>query len=127
MTKRRMVHLFGCHVKKIWMSYRLLSSYSRGSVRNPSCDIFIEIPHGRIALLNQLNLLLSAHVLYLLFPDDCTTAVVTELEIYEPMNVVFGGETSRIEVVLMLIDSSYKVICYPDIERWPGIGHNVYE
>lgn len=64
---------------------------------------------------------MSAHIFYLLFPDNCATAVVTKLIIDKPVHEIFGRKAMRIKVVFMLIDSSYEVICYPDIKSRSGI------
>jgi hypothetical protein len=94
-------------------------------VRNPSQNVVVEISHHGIALPNEFHLLLSAHILYLLFPDNGAVAIPAKLVVDKSMQVIFGCETRWIETILMLIDSPYEIICYPDIESRPRISHNV--
>jgi hypothetical protein len=52
--------------------------------------------------------------------------IVKKFIIDKPMQKIFSGKATRIKVVLMLIDSPYKVIGNPDINSRPGIRHNVH-
>jgi hypothetical protein len=95
-------------------------------VRNPSDNVFRQVLHERIFLPDKLYFILSAHILQLFFPDYGASAVLTELIINKLMQVVSGCKTVRIKIVLMLIDPSCQIICYPHIEGRSRIGHNIH-
>ena len=59
---------------------------------------------------NQRQFLAAEPPFYLLFAGDCGQYIRSDLEVYQPRNVVFAGE-SRYEHVLMLIYATLKVIC----------------
>jgi hypothetical protein len=82
-------------------------------VRNLSGDIFIQVPHSGISLPDKLYFALSVHILYLLFPDYGTPAITAKIIINKLMQIIPGCKAMRIEVVLMLIDSSNEVIRHP--------------
>jgi hypothetical protein len=95
-------------------------------VRNPSGDVFIQVPHKGICTPDKLKLALSAHVLYLFFLYDGSHAVLTYLVIYKLMQKILDGKASRIEVVLVFIDLSKKVISNTDVQRRSRVGHDIY-
>lgn len=69
---------------------------------------------------------LPTHILYLFFPDNSTIAVFAKFIIDKSAQVILGRKTMRIEIVPMLIDSSYKVICYSDIKSRSRIRHDIH-
>jgi hypothetical protein len=79
-----------------------------------------------IRLSDKLYFFLSAHILYLFFPYNCTVAVFTKFIIDKLVQKVFGRKAVLIEVVLMLIDSSYEIVCYSYIKSRSGISHNIH-
>ena len=101
-----------------YLSFRLL--------RNPSEKVIIKVIQQGIPLLDKFYFLLPAHILYLLFSDYGTLAVAAEFIIHKPVQIILSRKTVRIEIVLMLIDSSYEVISYPNIQGRPRIGHNAH-
>jgi hypothetical protein len=105
---------------------RFCSSLSFRLVRNPSGDVFIQVPHQGIPMFDKFYLALPAHILYLFFSDYGTPAVPAKLIINKLMQVIPGCEAIRIEVVLMLIYSSYEVIRHPDIQSRSRIGHDIH-
>ena len=110
-----------------FLSFRLLSSLRRGSVRNLSVDVFIiQVSHQGIPLPDKLYLALPAHILYLFFSDYGTPAIAAILVINKLMQVILCCEAMGVEVVLMFIYSSYELICHPNIQRRSCIGHNIH-
>jgi hypothetical protein len=52
---------------------------------------------------DELYLALSAHILYLLFPDYGSSAIPAKLIIDKLVKIILGCKTTRIEIILMLI------------------------
>ncbi len=94
--------------------------------RNLSDKVIIQVPYERISLPDKFYLALSAHILYLFLPDYGTSAISAKLIINKLMQVIPCRKAMRIMTVLMLIDSSYEVIRYPDIQSRSRIGHNIH-
>jgi len=109
-----------------FLSFRLLSSLRRGSVRNLSGDVFIQVLHQGIPMFDKFYFALPAHIFYLFFSNYGTPSVPAKLIINKLMQVIPNCKAISIEVVLMLIYSSYKVIRHPDIQSRSRIGHDIY-
>ena len=84
-----------------FLSFRLLSSLRRGSVRNLSVDVFIiQVSHQGIPLPDKLYLALPAHILYLFFSDYGTPAIAAILVINKLMQVILCSEAWGLRLFL---------------------------
>jgi len=74
---------------------KLLPFLSFRLVRNLSDDVFIQVIHQGIYLPDDIYLHLSAHILYLFFPDYGASAILTKFIINKFMQEIPAGKTMR--------------------------------